>query len=64
MRNIEDEALAATQLTMKPARRVLRAAEAAAKVDLATRRLKYHSKWNKVYNEILAELQEDEDAGH
>jgi formate dehydrogenase maturation protein FdhE len=64
MRIIEDEALAATNLTMAPARRVLRAAEDDAKVALATQRLKYNSKWNKVYNEILAELKEDQDAGH
>jgi hypothetical protein len=64
MRIIEDEALAATKLTMKPARRLLQHAEATAKVLHNIRRSEYDRKWNKVYAEILAELKEDQDAGH
>lgn len=64
MRNIKDEALAATHLTMRPSRRILRASDDAARATHALRGSEYDRKWNKVYTEMLAELKEDQDAGH
>jgi hypothetical protein len=64
MRIIKDEAYDATQLTMKPARRILQHVEAAAVAASDIRRSEYSRKWRKVYAEILAELKEDQDAGH
>ena len=64
MRILEDEAYDATQLTMKPTRRILQHAEAAAVAASDIRRSEYSHKWRKVYAEILAELKEDQDAGH
>jgi hypothetical protein len=64
MRIIEDEARAATNLTMEPTRLILQRAEDDAKAACNIRQSEYLRKWTKVYNEILAELKEDQDAGH